>query len=360
MHPVCEDDLASWAVSWAVPEHSRTKVDAAARTLVSPESTTEERLAALVLVNNWRDSHNYPLNTFQMTLRTRARHLEPSADVVQRKKRLTSIEGKIRTGGFRLTQIQDIGGCRAVMPGVADVDALATSYKDSGWLHELADENDYLRDPPASGYRSRHLVFRHFSKAKDKKPFDGLKIEIQIRTRAQHAWATAVETVDTFTGQRLKASDGDPRWLNFFALMGSAIARREGLPLVPGTPTTRAALQDELIDLEWQLDAIGRLRGFGHAMSLLDKTLMNRVAQFFILDLNVATSTLTLHSYRKSQLEVASRRYEELETEALDDLDRDVVLVSASSLAGLKRGYPNYFADTTAFVDLVQAAMNDD
>jgi hypothetical protein len=35
-----------------------------------------------------------------------------------------------------------------------------------------------------------------------------LRIEVQIRSRAQPAWATALETVDTFTSQALKANRG--------------------------------------------------------------------------------------------------------------------------------------------------------
>lgn len=39
---------------------------------------------------------------------------------------------------------------------------------------------------------------------------------MQIRSKIQHSWATAVEVVGAFTKQALKASAGDPRWLDFF------------------------------------------------------------------------------------------------------------------------------------------------
>ncbi|MBU6438396.1 MAG: hypothetical protein KGQ77_12790, partial [Betaproteobacteria bacterium] len=61
--------------------------------------------------------------------------------------------------------------------------------------------------------------------------FNNQKIEVQLRTRLQHAWATAVEIVDAFTGQALKSglklNSGDPKWRRFFALMSSVIAIRE-------------------------------------------------------------------------------------------------------------------------------------
>jgi len=47
---------------------------------------------------------------------------------------------------------------------------------------------------------------------------------MQIRSRVQHAWATAVETVDMFSGQALKSSHGDDKWLRFFAVAASEMA----------------------------------------------------------------------------------------------------------------------------------------
>ena len=43
------------------------------------------------------------------------------------------------------------------------------------------------------------------------------------------------------------------------------------------------------------------------------------------------------------------KKYAELETGFKDNKDKDVVLVSAESVHGLKKAYPNYFADTTEF-----------
>src|ERR1019366_9744121 len=98
----------------------------------------------------------------------------------------------------------------------------------------MLSEDDYVDHPKASGYRSYHLIYRYFS---DKKAtHNGLKIEVQIRSQLQHAWATAVETVGTFIQQALKSSQGEEDWLRFFALMGSAIAYREHGELVPDTP----------------------------------------------------------------------------------------------------------------------------
>src|SRR5438270_11039884 len=84
--------------------------------------------------------------------------------------------------------------------------------------------------------------------------YNGLRIEIQLRSRLQLAWATAVETVSTFTGQALKSNIGDDAWKRFFALMGSSIARREGTSIIPNTPESRNELRRELRDCSQQLE----------------------------------------------------------------------------------------------------------
>jgi ppGpp synthetase/RelA/SpoT-type nucleotidyltranferase len=209
---------------YPIPEYSRREVNRAGEVLVNPNATTEEKEKALTVINNWRASHNFPLNTFQVRLRRVAKKIHPDNLVAQRIKRLASIKFKLeRFPDMNMAQIQDIGGCRAIMRDVSQVDSLVNIYRHEsrGMKHKLAKEQDYIAIPKSSGYRGIHLVYKYRSdKAED---YDDMRIEIQVRTLMQHAWATAVETVDTFTKQSLKASQGKPDWLRFFALMSSAM-----------------------------------------------------------------------------------------------------------------------------------------
>ncbi len=52
-------------------------------------------------------------------------------------------------------------------------------------------------------------------------------IEVQLRTRLQHNWATAVETVGIFTGEALKSSQGNEDWQDFFRLVSTWFAHKE-------------------------------------------------------------------------------------------------------------------------------------
>jgi len=228
------DDMA-----WVKPQYKREQVDEAGRKLAQRRSNDllgpfdPDFQNALAIVNNWRSSHNWPLNTFQIGMRRRAKQIDPSSLIAQRIKRLPAIRHKLRImkKWIALSEMQDIGGCRAVVANVADVYELVTNYRESDIKHKLEKFSDYIKNPKPSGYRSIHMIYRYNSDRS--KTYNGLQIELQLRSPLQHAWATAVETVGLFTQQALKSSRGEMDWLRFFALMGSALAIREHQSLVP-------------------------------------------------------------------------------------------------------------------------------
>ena len=50
-------------MAWAVPEHTRSQVNAAGAALISPSSSPDAVRRALGVVNNWRASHSVPLSS---------------------------------------------------------------------------------------------------------------------------------------------------------------------------------------------------------------------------------------------------------------------------------------------------------
>jgi hypothetical protein len=342
-------------MAWSEPQHSKTQVDKAGANLVSSAVTQEELAFALTIVNNWRSSHSFPLNTLQVGLRKRARLADPKALVAQRIKRLSSIEAKLkRFKTMKLSQMQDIGGCRAVVRTVAQVQELAKLHFESGMKHELLRTDDYLAAPQASGYRGIHLIYRYFSDRSE--TYNGLQIEVQLRSSLQHAWATAVETVGTFLKQALKSSQGHEEWLRFFALMGSALALRERTAVVPGTPTARSDVLAELQMRARALDVERRLQAYGNALQTLEDNSISG-AHFFLMALDPAANTITIRGYRRDDLGRATEEYLEVERSLDAGAGAEAVLVSVDSIAALKRAYPNYFLDTQSFLVAVRQAL---
>lgn len=362
------DDMTT---KWAEPQNSKGEVNRAGQALVGDLLSRIDRAAVLNTINNWRSSHSYPLQIAKMTLRKRAKKIDGQSIVAQRLKRLSSISVKLkRNRHMKLSQMQDIGGCRAVVSSIKKLHDLVAVFEKaiaknppikarekprktkprsrSGW--ELTERYDYITQPKSDGYRSFHYVFQYQSVFKDKQVYNGLRIEIQLRTQLQHYWATAVEAVSTFTEQALKSGIGRPEWKRFFALMGSAIALRENCSLVPNTPTEESALVAEIRQLYRELQVETVLESITATVN------MEREygAQAYLLVLDTGTKTLEVKGYKSDELPAASQEYLLVEERYAENPSVQAVLVSVDSLATLESAYPNYYLDTKEFLNIVR------
>ena len=343
------------------PEYSRTQVGAAGSTLIDPTSSLNDLRRARTIVNNWRAAHSLPLDRVRMELEERAAPLGEEALVAQRLKRLSSIDAKLRRfRNMNLARMQDVGGCRAVLPSADDVHRVARGYADRPSRHRVAHTDDYLTNPRPSGYRGIHLVSRFQPGEEDEAVYDGMRIEIQLRSRLQHAWAAAVETVGTFSGQALKSSEGDEDWLRFFALMASEIAFSEECPVVPDTPHGRDALRYELATAAAILDAVARLERYRQTLKVLEGHVRNGQAEYFhivVESVSDGAARVRWNEYARDEREEAIRAFEEVEAAIEHFPGAETVLVRVASVDSLSSAYPSYFADTRAFVAELEKAI---
>ncbi len=269
-----------------------------------------------------------------------------SSVTAQRLKRLASVEAKIRRFPKMLvSRMQDLGGCRAILPTADDVDRLLTVYETKWQGHEFVRKYDYLEQPKSSGYRSVHLVYRYRSRNERNAGWNGLRIEVQLRSRLQHAWATAVETVDALTGTRLKTQGPENGgWDRFFQLMGSVFAIEEGRARVPGTPAALAELRAEVRELVESLEVSRTLAGLRAAVDGVPDL---PGAAWFLMTLDARERKVWIRVYRESGFEAARAEY--LKREQEDRSGFLTCLVSVESAKALRRAYPNYFLDVGVF-----------
>jgi ppGpp synthetase/RelA/SpoT-type nucleotidyltranferase len=302
-------------MTWAEPKNNKEEINAAGRVLVKSNSADwenwneaewSEYYSILDVINNWRGSHAYPLNTFQMNLRNTSRRFEANPLIAQRIKRLFSIGHKLeRFPTMKLSQMQDLGGCRAILENVSNVNQVANYYvKKSAIKHSLVSIDNYISDPKPSGYRGIHLVYRYFSD-KQKSMYNGMKIEMQLRSKYQHASATAVETVGMFSGQALKSSLGSEDWQRFFSLMGSVIALREGTALAPNTPMDGRKLVAELSDYASRLKVEERLKGYSNALHAISNAPTD--AYYYLLQLDPQSGVLNVNGFKLNDLRQSRR-----------------------------------------------------
>ncbi len=350
-------------LGWIEPIHSRSDVNWAGKYLAQfpqlKERSFRDLSRAINIVDNYRAAHAFPLNTLQNRLRVFTVGVDQNGIVAQRLKRLSSIVLKLRRfTRMELWDMQDIGGCRSVVANVGDVFRIEDAFRESDIKHKLTHYDNYILEPRESGYRSVHLIYRYVSDKSHK--YNGMKIEIQLRTPIQHAWATAVETVDLFTKQALKSSAGNPQWERFFQLMGTIMAFRENTTPVPNTPTDMRELTYKLKECADKLQVVNTLNGFTTALRVTQAaSARNRDAAFFLLSLDAAAEQLHITGFSHKESKEASKAYDWQESQIRrKNTTSDAVLVSVDSIRNLQRAYPNYFADTKMFVEQLVRALN--
>ncbi len=111
-----------------------------------------------------------------------------------RRKTTQSIIDKLRRESIRLTQIQDIAGCRLIAIDIVNQDEITSS------LCKLFENTTIVdrRINPSYGYRAIHVIVQIHEKL----------IEVQIRTELQHLWAEFSEKMADIFGQKVKYGDG--------------------------------------------------------------------------------------------------------------------------------------------------------
>lgn len=332
---------------------SKSQINKAGETLIQPHPKFEEILHAFEVISNWRACHGYPMNTFQVTLRRRLKSFD-SAIGAERLKRIPSIIDKLRLQqNMQLSRMQDIGGLRAVVKNMDDVNRLKKIYlSDKRVGHKLTRQDNYITKPKLDGYRSIHLIYKYFNNKNH--DYDGLLIELQIRTKFQHIWATAVETMGTYLGQKLKSGQGDAKWREFFLISSAAFTYLEKTPKIPQyNKLNKEETYHELIKVEKELNALHIMRNYGLALKVVENKI-GKANYYHLIILNSLKGTVAVKSYPKNAIQRASKDYLAIEKRIQNGEQIETVLVSAGDFRELKKAYPNYFFDMQGFIKNIE------
>ena len=179
---------------------------------------TMRLMDAMVSIRAYRRMHATPMTSVTMGIQSMVRTVRRNDEIRpgQRFKRLDRILGKlIRYPRMRLSQMEDIGGCRVVLPSVDEVYAVLSRVRHN-WP-DNARVTDYIATPKGDGYRGIHVVHRR----------GGRLIEVQLRTVGQHEWAEAIEVFSPRVGYNLKDGAGPADLREYFKTAAERIARKE-------------------------------------------------------------------------------------------------------------------------------------
>jgi putative GTP pyrophosphokinase len=352
-------------MSYPAPPYPKANIKRAGRAIGADKADDLD----FELVDQWRSSHGYVINTFQAWLKGQIKKKGYNVEFAQRLKRRATVIDKLkrfRSDGEPLiqdvTSMHDLAGCRLVFDSIEELTDFRNHMRSDNVLrnvaHKLkneADKFDYIEHPKETGYRGIHDVYRHqprkhrrTSIASD--PWHGLLVEIQYRTRTQHAWATAVEISDMIDQERTKFSTGADNTIDkrvqFFQIASEIIARKYEKRNKALLDKTTPDLQRELQNLENELhimDRLEALKSFSDGDSLGRHSVLNIVRENGQLNLQVLPF---------NNAEDAIHRANKLE---LSKDSINAVYVRSDNPAQLRSIYRNYFNDPVDFVKLLKS-----
>jgi putative GTP pyrophosphokinase len=148
--------------------------------------------ADLRLLDEYRRSFGEAYELAVRTIRERLQ-LEPTGRPA---KSTASIVEKLLRESIRLTQMQDIAGCRVVVANAAAQDRAVESLLAAFPAASVVDR----RADPSHGYRAAHVIVQVF----------GTLVEVQVRSALQHRWAELSEKLSDVHDPKIKYGGGPP------------------------------------------------------------------------------------------------------------------------------------------------------
>lgn len=329
--------------------------------LRSPDASSADFEAAVKTLSLWRSCFYRPINTFQVLLRKKIKTEGiKNAIVAQRLKRTPSIIVKLkRFPDMQLDRMQDIGGVRAVLNSVDEVRKIHRSLVEGRHKHSpVIPPKDYITEPKKDGYRGIHQVFKYSTIQHEE--LEGMLVEIQIRTKLQHYWATAVETMGVIEKSSFKTGVGDEKYKLFFRLSSALFSIREKQPIVASLRDK--SVQDiagEFISLEQELGVFKKLAGFASAVKAVSGVENKKHKGYYLLIFDTEKRMTSFIPFANNQQNFAEQFYTLYEQRVKEYPNIDVVLAAAGDMKDLRTAYPNYFADTRAFIATLRSICSE-
>jgi len=324
------------------PGGSKNRVNAAGNAIRNGIETPEH----LSIIEEWRSAHTLVINTFQALLRNRAKSM--GAIVAQRLKRRATVFDKLRRHSkMELSRMDDVAGCRVILPDLASLNEFRESLQKARFAHLLRNEPDkynYIKYPKADGYRGIHDIYSYEVNSEEGRNLKGLNIEIQYRTMIQHTWSTTVEILSYVTGHDTKYHRGDSRYVEAMALASEIFARAYEHRSGPRPALLNSQIVGRFLDLDYELGLLLRLS----ALQVADQSKGSSARHFILMRGGYINQYLNVSNYSseesaKQSLFLLENRYP----------DADIVYVTGETSDSIRLVYKNYFDDAVEFLDKI-------
>jgi hypothetical protein len=178
-------------------------------------------------------------------------------------------------------------------------------------------------------------------------------VEIQYRTKVQHAWSTAVELAGLVTENNPKFDRGSDDFIEYFRLVSEILARVfEGSNSCYPDMTT-GDLLESYYELEFKTHMLELFSQLKRSDGGIDPTRSAILIFYYPTAENDFQDRLEVRSLES--VNAAIQEYNRLEQELVDVAD--IVLVGSRSGEAIKSAYRNYFSDADEFIELVREGV---
>lgn len=322
---------------------SKSRIDKAGYTLARPiNELTEEILELEDVLDDYRKSHLQPLTKMMAEVQNWLTSSARPYYIAQRLKRKPQILRKLNRLSVRLTQLQDIGGFRIIVDDNSAVDWVSNLINDQiktlsrARVHRTTDYRAWGRDD--SGYRALHKILF----------VDGVFVELQIRSRAQHHWAETVERTSVVYGHRLKEGMGDQTVISYFRLLSNIFNLIEDgyVPVTEDMTNLNRLRNDSEILIRQQ--SMGKILD-SYVNEDVIKTLIQteksnpRQINNWILVFDWATANFVTWDIVSRKPEEAVSTYADYERQFPETQNYEVVLIGSSDVSTVRQTHSHYF-----------------
>jgi putative GTP pyrophosphokinase len=182
-------------------EMSKTQIDRLGDRLRKGDITEDD----LRLLDSYRRSFSDGYENVVRQIRDQL-DLEPTGRPA---KSTTSIIDKLQRESIRLSQMQDIAGCRLTVTDITAQDEVVAQLKTVFKKVTVVDR----RQHPSHGYRAVHVIVDH----------SGKFVEVQIRTSLQHLWAELSEKLSDVVDGAIKYGGGEKNIISILTRISNSI-----------------------------------------------------------------------------------------------------------------------------------------
>ncbi|QWT17265.1 RelA/SpoT domain-containing protein [Collinsella sp. zg1085] len=320
---------------------SKQRIKKVGRQIAADLLNEDELVEAYKLVGEWRAAHIQPLHESLAMLERLCNH-DPSTILVSRLKRIDTIIRKLKRDDyhFELSTLNDIAGCRLIVSDNNKAQSIAMQLMKTKYFYK---QIDYISKPKDSGYRGIHIICRHDSPDYG---YEGLRVEVQIRSRLQHYWATAVETYDLISEANLKFGSGSTDQKRYFQLSSE---------LINNSIENESVARNELRMLDKQLQVLDKLGAAVNSMYVMyDARKQISRTDSCLISVDLDEQLIKLDIYDSENEIRAASKYTELEG---DQTNKIYLMARAGSLNDLCLAYPNYYSNISEFVSLLKGIL---